>query len=815
VRSAGQELGARYVMEGSLRQAGTKLRLAVQLVDAVSGAHLWAENYERLFSAESVFEIQDELVPRIVSTVADTNGILVQGMSESVRNRDPEQLTPYEAVLRSFGYGKRITPEELAAARVALEVAVRKAPAHADAWACLAWLQVQDYAQGFNLQADSLASGLAAAQRAVDAAPSNHLAWFGLAQALFFHKEFESFRIAAERAVALNPMDGNIAFIGELLNYAGDWERGLAIAARAKQLNPHYPGWYWYADFYDAYRRGDDRAALGFALKINLPGQWFSHAVRAAAYGQLGESEAAAKAARDLLKLLPDFAAVARKVLEKWWAPEYIERMVDGWRKAGLEIDGGQSSTAPSASHDAAPAKVSIAVLPFSDMSAAKDQEYLCEGMAEEIMNALVTIDGIRVASRTSAFRAGKSGDDLAAIARALSVGHVLEGSIRTAGGRMRVTAQLTDAASGHQLWSERFDREAIDVFAIQDEIAAGVVEAVKARLTPGARTVQARSHVHDLDAYRSYLKGRHLRGKEDYFGAVAAFEDAVRLDPHHAPSWTGLAEITVLTAHMGMIQPRTACADARKMLATAKDLQGESADGFHVEAFASWLERRWDAMESNWRRALELQPDHVLALASFAVSLCARQRIEEALPFFERARQADPLASFPYMLAGCGFLLGGRPEEAMRQVEDALTFEPDDASAIFVLCFASAALGRFEQAIAAGERGVVVSHRAPFFLGILGWAFATAGRQSEARSILDELRRARSSESPITVAEAWLLGALGEMDEAFAVLGRAEDECQGMVSYTGLPGFDALRADPRFAALLERLQLKPACLPR
>ncbi len=174
------------------------------------------------------------------------------------------------------------------------------------------------------------------------------------------------------------------------------------------------------------------------------------HAALAAAYGQLGEREAAAKAVRDLLKLRPDFAGTARKDIEKWWEPAYVERLIDGWRKAGLEI--GESAAATRE-------EVAIAVLPFSDMSAAKDQEYLCEGMAEEIMNALVRVDGIRVASRTSAFRARKDGGDLAAIARALSVGHVLEGSVRTSGTRLRVTAQLTDVASGYQLWSQRFDR--------------------------------------------------------------------------------------------------------------------------------------------------------------------------------------------------------------------------------------------------------------------------------------------------------------------------------------------------------------------
>jgi len=341
IRAIGKELGARYVIEGSLRHAGTKLRLAVQLVDAMTGAHLWAENYERSFSPEAVFELQDDLVPRIVSTVADMNGVLPRSMSEAVRNRDPEQLSPYEAVLRSFGYGRRGTAEELADALSALELAVQKAPAYGDAWGHLALLHVQDYAQGFNLQADSLARGFTAAQRAVAAAPTNYLGYTSLAQALFFQKEFQSFRNAAERAVALNPMDGNsVAFLGELLTYAGDWEHGLALAGRAKQLNPNHPGWYWYADFYNAYRQGDYRGALSCALKVNLPGHWFSHAAMAAACGHLGERDAAAKALRELLKVRPDFAATALKDIEKWWEPEYRERLIDGWRKAGLDIAG-------------------------------------------------------------------------------------------------------------------------------------------------------------------------------------------------------------------------------------------------------------------------------------------------------------------------------------------------------------------------------------------------------------------------------------------------------------------------------------------
>ncbi|MFN2384699.1 MAG: protein kinase [Thermoanaerobaculia bacterium] len=806
-RSAGKPLGARYVMEGSLRQAGTKLRLAVQLVDTNSGAHLWADNYERAFAPEAVFELQDDLVPRIVSTVADQYGALVHSMSESLRGRSAGEYSAHEAVLRAFGYWERVTPEEHREVREILEAAVARAPGHSDCLAELSLIYWHEYAFGYNPRPDPLGRARAVAQRAVASAPTSHFAHCALATGLFFLKDFLAFRPAAERALALNRMDASTAAIlGMMIAYAGDWEYGLGVVERAMQLNPHHPGWYRYVALTDAYRRRDYRGALASALKVNMPGYYWPHALLATVYGQLGEQQRARAALRELHVLMPDFGAMAREEFGKWHDAELTEHLLDGLRKAGLDVPE-PARADPAAKREAA---VAIAVLPFADMSAAKDQEYLCEGMAEEIMNALVRVDGIRVASRTSTFQARRQGADLPAIGKLLSVGQVLEGSVRTAGDRLRVTAQLTDVASGYHLWSQRFDRDAADIFGVQDEIAAGVVEAVKARLSPGEHAVPARPQPANLEAYRSYLKGRHLRGKEHHEEALRAFEEAVRLDPAHAPSWTGLAEITVLSAHMGMIPPRAACTAARKALATARELQGESAEGLHVEAFAAFLERRWEAMETTWRRALEIQPDHVLALGSFAISLCARQKLDEALPLFERAREADPLASFPYTLAGWGLLMCGKPEEALRHVEDALTFEKEDASAIAASCLANVALGRFDQAIAAGEHGVAVAHRAPFFLGVLGWALAAAGRDGEARAVLEELR-ARPPGAPTAVSEAWLLGALGEIDGAFDVLARAEEEHQGILCYTGLPGFDSLRADPRFGALLERLGLSSA----
>jgi serine/threonine protein kinase/tetratricopeptide (TPR) repeat protein len=348
VRAIGSELGARYVMEGGLRQAGSRLRIGVQLIDAVSGAHLWAETYERTFSPDVLFELQDDIVPRVVSTVADIQGVLPRNMTEALRNRDPETLTPYEALLRSFGHHQRLNAAEHAEARTVLERAVQQSPDRGDCWAMLSWLYREEYTHSFNPGPDPLKRALIAARRAVDAAPTNHLAHAALAAALFFHHELGAFRAAAERSLALNSMDGLTgAYLGFQIAYSGDWERGCALAERAIQLNPNHPGWYWFPLILNAYRQGDYQRALHLALKVNMPSFWRTQFVLAICNGQLGDVEAARNAVQELLRIRPDFLVVWREELCKWWEAELVEHLVDGLRKAGLKIENGVREAVP------------------------------------------------------------------------------------------------------------------------------------------------------------------------------------------------------------------------------------------------------------------------------------------------------------------------------------------------------------------------------------------------------------------------------------------------------------------------------------
>src|SRR5271166_7045886 len=492
VRAVRKELGARYVMEGSLRQAGSRLRLAVQLVDATSGAHLWAETYDRPFQAEQLFDLQDELVPRIVSTVGETHGVLPYSMSETLRNRDPNHLTPYEAVLRGFAYFKHVSAEEHIGARAALERAVAQAPGNSDCWAMLAMLYREENNHGYNVRPDPVGRGLAAARRAVDLAPSNHLAHHALASVLYFRREKQAFRSAAQRAMELNPMDGfTLAYMGFLLSYSGDWERGCALMEKARNLNPNHPGWYWFPPFFDAYRKGEYREALDLALKVNMPGFWRNEFALAVTYGQLGEQELAHNAALALLAIRPNFSTIAREELTKWWQPELVEQLIDGLRKAGLEIADDPKKAVPApptsvvAATDSGATRADegfwVAVLPFKYAGSNPDLKALADGLSEEVVTGLSRFSYLKVIARGSTAKYSSESGDVRAIGKELGARYVMEGSLRLAGSKLRLTVQLVDATTGTHLWAETYERafNAEAIFEVQDELVLRIVSTV------------------------------------------------------------------------------------------------------------------------------------------------------------------------------------------------------------------------------------------------------------------------------------------------------------------------------------------------
>src|SRR5579871_2766502 len=634
VRSAGKELNARYVMEGTLRQAGSKLRLAVQLVDTASGTHLWAEKFERAFTPEAVFELQDDLVPRIVSTVADMNGILPQSMSRGLRTLPAGQLSPYEAVLSSFSYCYSATPEALTAARSGLEEAVRKAPAYSDAWAMLSFLCGQDYVHGYELQANALEIAASAARRAVELGPSNHLAYFSLGQALWCQKDYDSFRDALERAISLNPMDGNmVAYLGELLTYTGSAERGMELVGRAKQLNPNHPGWYWFADFYHAFSQGDYRGALAFALKAKLRGNPLAPMLVAAACGQVGDLDAGTKAVAELVKFRPELPSLMRKQVAKVWNADYGARFLEGLSKSGMEIPA-EAVSAPRSGSTSAAAEPRIesgatraaaredegfwvAVLPFKYTGSNADLKSLAEGLTEEVVTGLSRFSYLRVVAPGPGAKFSNQSSDVRAIGKELGARYVMEASLRQAGSKLRLAVQVVDATVGSHVWAETYERvfHPETVFELQDELVPRIVSTVADAhgILPHTLGESVRSKKpEELSPYEAVWRAFSYAERispEEHAIVREALERAVEVAPNFAYAWSMLS-LTIKDEYESGFNPKPD--PLERMLAAARRaiaLDPSGHRGHHALAMAHYFRGEKHAFRIAADRALTLNP--------------------------------------------------------------------------------------------------------------------------------------------------------------------------------------------------------------
>jgi TolB-like protein/Tfp pilus assembly protein PilF len=479
-------------------------------------------------------------------------------------------------------------------------------------------------------------------------------------------------------------------------------------------------------------------------------------------------------------------------------------------QEMGISKTAKPSGTRPGLMTESEQPKPSIAVLPFVNMSADPENEYFSEGLCEEIINALTKIKDLKVTARTSSFSFKSKDADIQEIGQKLKVENVLEGSVRQAGDRLRITAQLVKARDGYHLWSERYDRVMDDVFAIQDEITLAIVDRLKIELMGEEKQAIVAHHSSNLEAYQLYLKGRYYRyTKNNVNGALPYFQRAVALDPSHVLSRVGLAEIYVLQYFYGFTRPHDAYGRACIELDAAFKIQPDSPEVLAVDAFNRLChDRDWSQVEQQLRRAIELNPVNVHSHAWYGILLTILGRHDEAKAAIEKAQELDPLSPYPYAMTGLVFLNGGKVDRAVAAFEKALKIDSENMLGLWGLGAALVALGRRDAAIETLERVVDRSGRSMFFLGLLGWALAAAGRTGAAQKISAEFSARSGQEYGTMVGIAWLLAELGEVERAWEILWKAEEERQPLALFLGLPGFDRLRADRRFGKLKERMHL-------
>lgn len=387
--------------------------------------------------------------------------------------------------------------------------------------------------------------------------------------------------------------------------------------------------------------------------------------------------------------------------------------------------------------HSPIPEK-SIAVLPFANLSADKENEYFSDGLAEEILNSLCQLEDLRVASRNSAFSFKGRNTEFSEIANKLHVANVLEGSVRRAGNRVRITVQLVDARSGYPLWSERYDREMADIFETQDDIARAVTERLK--VTLDRRRTRS---TNNPEAYELYLKGRHFwhqRSEPTLHAAIQQFEQAIKLDPQYALAYAGLADCYGILRAFGWMSGRAsrppALAAATKAMVLAPSLwEVNFAQAFYIAHF----ERAWREAEPYFQEAIAINSRSSLAQVYYGLFLAAAGRAEDAAKQAQVACELDPLSPIVFGHASSTLCAIGRFEEAERTALHALELQPDFVLGLVNCGLARCALGRDDEAIESLERAALLS-RAPVCVGWMGFGYAHGGRGEDARRLLREL---------------------------------------------------------------------------
>ena len=451
----------------------------------------------------------------------------------------------------------------------------------------------------------------------------------------------------------------------------------------------------------------------------------------------------------------------------------------------------------------------SIAVLPFANLSADPEQEYFCDGLAEELIDALARLEGLRVVARTSAFQFRGKGHDLTDVGAKLKVKTILEGSVRKAGNRLRINAQLISAADGYHLWSERYDRELDDVFDVQEDIARTVVKRLEVELLGTAVGPLVRRRTGDVESYDLCVKGRYHYFRltvEGIDAGLRCFEQALERDPGCAPAHAGVAMTYTGRATLGLGSARELMPKGKAAARQAIAIDDGVRDAHQILAVAhQCFDWDWLGAEHEFRRELEVNPGNAEARSLFGLFLLGLGNHDEAVRETRRAVEHDPLSTLAHhMLANV--LLGlGLVEEAVKSSRRGVEVAGGFTHAYWSLGFGLSLTQRRDEALAVLREAVSLSPGDPHSLATLGWACGRAGLRPEATDIARQLEEEYAGFAGDSVAMVFV--GLNDHDKAFQWLSQGFEERTGFMAF--VPSWvvwHPLRADPRFQALLRKM---------
>ena len=486
-------------------------------------------------------------------------------------------------------------------------------------------------------------------------------------------------------------------------------------------------------------------------------------------------------------------AGIALLALGGWWV----------YRDAGA---GGVDVSGP-------PPGRSIAVLPFANMSGDPANEYFSDGITDDIITHLSKLADLKVISRTSVMRFKESDESLRQIAEELGVATILEGGVQRSGDRVRINAQLIDAATDEHLWAEQYNRRLTDVFEIQTDVALQIAGALQAQLSPEERGRVERKSTENLEAYNLYLQGRYFWNKRTPEGLRAAldyFEQALEIDPEYALAWVGLADSHSIMANWGYVSPQETHDKAKS--AALKALEIDETLGEAYIALAQILQQyEWDVdgAQKAYLSGIALSPGYATGHQWYGILLADLGRDDEAVRELEQALELDPLSLIINQSLGSSLRTAGEYELAIQQLEKVQQLDPAFAGSYQEIGFTYEDMSAFEDAVGAYQRALELSDEL-IGIGELGHVYGAMGRTEDALEMLRELEEQATTRYVSPIEFAIIHAGLGETDLAFEWIERSLEEGDATLLWRLFtPGLAELRPDPRFAELMRKLGLR------